>query len=409
MTVDDLRVVGDRAGPGGLLDEALEAGGDTAEGSVVLLASTPTELAAALGQVEEDRTARRVVVVTDPAGGSGPAPLQSQLRRAALVLASRGRCLNTVVVPGREQAPAAARARGLTDALAVFLPREAGYLVGQVLDLSCPAAVRPFAEFLPPPVEVPALSAAVVVGASGGVGRATALALARLGCRVGLLARRRAELEAVASEVRGLGGEAVMVTADVTDAPCLDGALRLLAGELGDVGALVYAAGVVGPGDVTTPQGFAHVMDVNFNGFVTACRTYLDICRTSATGGSVVAIGSVSTLDVPVPGVDAYCASKAAMLQLVRSISIGQARRGIVAQCVSPGPIETAMTKDLKPGLRSTWSRAVPLGRFGEPEEVAHVIARFAGGVGSPALTGQHVHVDGGFSLRRSCPEEERT
>lgn len=329
--------------------------------------------------------------------------LRRLLRHRATDMARAGRSLNALQLPvGRTNTDGFVDPQALGWALEMFLAPLGAFLVGQFLSLADRAAVRPLGTFPHRRRDIPPPRSAIVIGASAGVGRATALELSRRGFDVGLVARRTRELERVAGEAQG--GSAAIAPADVTEPGELTDAFTRLTLELGHPDVMVYAAGIVG-GGIQQTESFRKVMDVNFFGFAEACRNYIELCRTGERGGRIVGIGSVSTTDAPLPGVDSYCASKGALLQLVRSLSVGQARRGIAANCVSPGPVRTAMTQDLPEELCKAWTDAIPLGRFATPDEVAHVVACVASDPGSKPLTGQHIYVDGGFRLAREVEE----
>ena len=198
---------------------------------------------------------------------------------------------------------------------------------------------------------------AVVTGASRGIGRATAVALALAGASVVLGARDAAGLAEAAREAAEGGGRAEAVPCDVTDPDQVD-RLFAAADAQGGCSVLVCAAGVLHRATLeeTTDAAWAETLEVNLTGTFRCCRRAFDSMRRRG-GGRIVAISSLSGVygTEKFPGLAAYNASKAGVVGLVEGIAVEGREHGISAVCLSPGAVDTDMLRranpDLRPGL----------------------------------------------------------
>lgn len=242
----------------------------------------------------------------------------------------------------------------------------------------------------------------LVTGAGTGIGRAIALRLAAEGARVTLTARGRERLEATASEI---GAGAFVAPADIRDRAQVDGAFAAAAAAQGPLHALVACAGIGGPNEAGPGDRFDDLVATNLSG------TYL--CARAAErhlGGGpdprhVVVVASILAR-IGVPGYTGYCATKAALLGLVRALAAELAPANVQVNAVCPGWVNTQLAWDgidgLAGALRVTREQAyaeamkrVPLGRMGEPEDVAGAVAWLL----SPdarGVTGQAIDQNGG-------------
>jgi NAD(P)-dependent dehydrogenase (short-subunit alcohol dehydrogenase family) len=248
----------------------------------------------------------------------------------------------------------------------------------------------------------------VVTGASSGIGRATALRLAADGAAVVCCDRRR-EPRAAGGDapgapthelIRTRGGRARFAACDVR----AEGALEAAVGdELSQVWAVVLAAGVFRR-DVSildeTAEEHDDVLAVNERGVWLGCRAAGRALVAAGRGGRIVCVASVSGL-VGLAEEPAYCASKGAVVNLVRAVALDLAPHGITVNAVCPGFVATAMLADelADPHARRDLERATPLGRIGRPEDVAASVA-FLVSDDAAWITGVALPVDGGYTCR---------
>jgi NAD(P)-dependent dehydrogenase (short-subunit alcohol dehydrogenase family) len=234
----------------------------------------------------------------------------------------------------------------------------------------------------------------VVTGASRGLGREIALAFARDGARVGLVARDAARLEAVAEEVRAAGGEAIVAAADVGD----PGAG--LAERLGTPDALILAAGIPGttaPLWEIAPEDWDTTLRANLTGVYLTCRAFLP-AMVARGRGSVVVIGSM-TGKRPLPGRTSYAAAKTGLIGLVRTLAWDAGPFGVRVNLVSPGPIAgerlDGVLRAQGPGAEERFHAASPLARFATPDDVVSAV-RFLCSDAAVSITGEDLNVSAG-------------
>jgi len=242
----------------------------------------------------------------------------------------------------------------------------------------------------------------LVTGASSGIGRATARALGAERARLVLAGRRRDRLEAVASELTGQGGEALVVTGDVREEATCAAWVAAAAERFGGLDGLVNAAGVIGNGGIATtaPAEWDRVMDSNLRSVYLMTRAAA--ARLAERRGSVVNISSVAG-PRPYAGLLAYCVSKAGVDTLTRCAALDFAPQGVRVNAVNPGVVVTELHTVSQavadyPAFLERSKSTHPLGRPGTPEEVATTVL-FLLSEEAGWITGATLPIDGGRAL----------
>ncbi len=242
----------------------------------------------------------------------------------------------------------------------------------------------------------------VVTGAAQGIGREIANTLAEAGATVALLDLHRARVEAAAGDLRERDGrDHVALVVDVRNSAEVRSAAETLAARFGKIDVLVNNAGVV-KNTPTLDMGdeeWRHVLDVNLNG-VFYCSREFGRVMVAAARGSIVNIASMSGLVVNKPQPQAhYNTSKAGVIMLTKSLAAEWAPFNVRINSVSPGYIGTELTKAglSNESWRRTWFEMTPLGRVGEPHDVATAVQYLASDA-SRYVTGSNLVVDGGYT-----------
>lgn len=241
-----------------------------------------------------------------------------------------------------------------------------------------------------------------MTGGASGIGMATATLFASEGARVSIGDVDEEKGMAVAARLRNLGRSSIFVKVDVSKSVEVRTMVEETVRQLGSLQILVNSAGIIRLGAVPTfaEADYSSVMDVNVKGTFLACKYAIP---EMIAGGSIINIASALGLKA-YEGHGAYCASKAAIIQLTKVLALECAKKGIRVNALCPGPVETPMlAKEINDSpdpaqSRSLFLEAVPLGRFGKPNEVAN-IALFLASDEASYLTGAAIPVDGGESL----------
>ncbi|HEX6439339.1 MAG TPA: 3-oxoacyl-[acyl-carrier-protein] reductase [Candidatus Binatia bacterium] len=240
---------------------------------------------------------------------------------------------------------------------------------------------------------------ALVTGASRGIGRAIAVALAQAGAYVVVNYRGNQEAaETTLEEVRVVGGQGELCQFDVAVETEIDAAVKKIVDGQGKIDILVNNAGVTSDTLLirTKAQDWDQVVDTNLKGTVLCTKS---VCRLMIRQryGRIVNLSSVVG-QTGNAGQSIYAATKAGILGFTKSIARELASRGITVNAVAPGFIETEMTATLSPQLQEEFLRSIPLGRFGKSEEVAQLVV-FLTGSGASYITGQVMNVNGGLYM----------
>ena len=240
---------------------------------------------------------------------------------------------------------------------------------------------------------------ALVTGGSGGIGRAVAVALASEGHRVAVGWSSGEDAAAkTAIDVEAAGGEAMTVQLDVTDVASVDAGFAAVEAAWGPVAVLVNNAGVTGDGLILrmSDEQWSTVVRTNLDGAFHTIRRALP-GMVKARRGRIVNVGSIAGI-LGSAGQANYAAAKAGLVGLTRSIAREMASRQITCNLVAPGPIATAMLDALPDARRDELAASVPLGRLGQPEEVAAAVA-FLCSDSAAYVTGAVIPVDGGMGM----------
>ncbi len=239
---------------------------------------------------------------------------------------------------------------------------------------------------------------ALVTGASRGIGRAIALRLARDGRHVVLASRSQGPLDEVKTEIEGAGGSASTLVIDVSDPAGLQRAVEKVAEVEGRLDILVNNAGITKDGLMLrmSDEDFETVIRTNLTSAFVAARAAARIMMKNRFG-RVVCIGSTSGL-VGNAGQANYAAAKAGLVGLARSIARELGPKGVTANVVAPGFVETDMTAVLPEDIRNRILEGLPVRRLGQPEDIAAAVS-YVSSDDAGYLTGQVITVDGGMTM----------
>lgn len=236
---------------------------------------------------------------------------------------------------------------------------------------------------------------ALITGASQGIGRACAKALAAQGTRVIAAARQAAKLAELVAEIRAAGGDAQALELDVRSQQSVDAMAKAHGGE---VEILVNNAGITGDGLAMRmrDEDWERVLDTNLTGSFRCARALM---RPMARRrwGRIVNVVSVVGLSGN-PGQANYAASKAGLIGLTKTLALELAGRNVTVNAVAPGFVDTAMTAQLSEAERAKILARVPLGRLGQLDEIAAAV-RFLASEDAGYVTGHVLNVSGGLYM----------
>ncbi|MGA2242540.1 MAG: 3-oxoacyl-[acyl-carrier-protein] reductase [Verrucomicrobiota bacterium] len=239
---------------------------------------------------------------------------------------------------------------------------------------------------------------AVVTGAGRGIGRAIALKFAAQGADIAAVDLKTDFVQETVEEVRKLGRKAWAVAANVAEAASVEAAVEQILKEAGRVDILVNNAGITKDGLLMrmSEADWDAVLDINLKGTFLFTKAF-SRAFVKQRSGRIVNIASVIGL-IGNAGQCNYAASKAGVIGFTKSVARELASRGVTANAIAPGFIETKMTEALGPEARAALLKQIPLASLGQPEDVAEAALFFA----SPAahyITGQVLTVDGGMVM----------
>ncbi|MEW9676434.1 3-oxoacyl-[acyl-carrier-protein] reductase [Lentibacillus sp. L22] len=240
---------------------------------------------------------------------------------------------------------------------------------------------------------------ALVTGASRGIGRAIALELARQGANVTVnYAGNEAKAQMVVEEIQKLGAKAFKVKADVTNEADVKDMVKQIISEFGSLDILINNAGITRDNLLMRmkEEEFDQVINTNLKG-VFICTKAVTRQMMKQRNGKIVNVASVVGVSGN-PGQANYVAAKAGVIGLTKTAAKELASRNIFVNAVAPGFISTDMTDALTDEQRKGMHDLIPLGKLGEPEDVAKVV-RFLASDDANYITGQTIHVDGGMVM----------
>jgi 3-oxoacyl-[acyl-carrier protein] reductase len=240
---------------------------------------------------------------------------------------------------------------------------------------------------------------ALVTGASRGIGRAIALELAGAGAAVGVNYRAGADAaQAVVAEIEAAGGRAAAFAADVSQPDAARELVGACEEALGDLDIAVCNAGITRDNLIArlTPEDWDAVIATNLGGAFYLCQAASRRMMRRRTG-SIITISSIVGRHGNA-GQTNYSASKAGLIGLTKSLAKELGSRGVRANCVAPGYVSTELTSVLPDEARAALLAGTPLGRLGEPQDIARAV-RFLAGDASSFITGAVLAVDGGLGM----------
>jgi 3-oxoacyl-[acyl-carrier protein] reductase len=239
---------------------------------------------------------------------------------------------------------------------------------------------------------------AIVTGASRGIGRVIAVALAEQGAKVVASARNAEALENLIAEIKAQGGDAVAVAGYVAQQEDANNLVQQAVATYGQVDILVNNAGITRDGLLLRMKNedWDAVLDTNLKGAFLCTRAVAKV-MSKQRSGRIINMSSVVG-EMGNAGQANYCASKAGLLGLTKSVARELARRNVTVNAITPGFIVTEMTEDMTDKAREAMTEQIPLGRPGEAEDVANAVL-FLASDQSSYITGQVLGVNGGMYM----------
>jgi NAD(P)-dependent dehydrogenase (short-subunit alcohol dehydrogenase family) len=243
---------------------------------------------------------------------------------------------------------------------------------------------------------------ALITGGNAGIGRATAIEFAKHGAKVVITGRREKEGHEVIAEIKAIGGDAIFVKTDVSKESDVEAMIKQ---TLETFGRLDFAFNNAGVEETLTPlanqteETYDQIMDINVKGVWLSLKHEIPAMLKSG-GGAIVNNSSIGGL-VGFAMAPIYVASKHAVVGLTKAVALEYAKQNVRVNAVAPGTIETRMFRDVAsaPEVRQMLESATPIGRVGQPEEIAGAVVWLCSD-GASFITGQILPVDGGYTAQ---------
>lgn len=241
---------------------------------------------------------------------------------------------------------------------------------------------------------------AIVTGATSGIGKATAHALAAQGATVVVSGRRETEGQAVVAEINQKGGKAVFIQADVTNQSDVQNLFAQTKSQFGKIDIAFLNSGIYNfsPLAEQTAENLTHQIDVNIKGVYFGLQ---EIAKHFGEGSSVIVNSSI-VADIGMPGASAYSLTKGAVNTLIRTAAVELAPQNIRVNAVAPGPIWTEGLENMtgnRDNADAAMANLTVMNRLGQPEEIAAGVVFLASDAAS-FITGQILPIDGGVAIR---------